>query len=513
MTAVQSRTVRVVGLGALMVFALAVRLHGLGGLDYWYDEIVLWLYTVSGVPPTPLEPPLMSWTLLAAMWVFHTTGPFIIHLLPTLLMVLTVPLMFLAGKLADERESTGWIAAALVAISPMSLYYSREGRPYALFMLISLALYIAVMWTCRRNSIGSWSAYAGLLALCGLSHLLTVQIVVAFAGFALAYTILLDRTPERRQRFVRFVLFTAAGTSVGLAWAAVRALSSYGDAVAMERSISGAYPYGIGRYVRNVLVNFGPGPIRAIRGDFTSADALGAVYGLLFVLGLWRLYATNRRPLVLFACILFPVPLILTYVNVGKAADFDWARYVSHLLLPFLVVCSVGFQTVASLVRVRAAGAAAAVLLIAAVLPGTLSLPVRDEYREYRDMSSYLASHANGLAGVIVLPYNHDIGNADERVLNIYYQQKHEDLPVYALTGRAIRPVDVVPGRVGRFAREDASPSTWLPAGRYALLWKRPVEGCDAVSKWVDAPGIAPTHAGTTGSAADLTVCELSFSR
>ena len=259
MAAVQTRTARVVGLGLLMAFALAVRLRGLGELEFWYDEIALWLYSISGTPPTPLEPPLMSWLLLSAMWAFNTTGPFIIHLLPTLLMVLTIPLMFAVGKLTDGRESTGWIAATLVAISPISLFYAREGRPYALFWLISLALYAGFLWAHRRNTVAQWSAYAGLLALCGLTHLLTVQIVVAFTVFAVAYALLLDHTPERRLRLARFLVFTAAGTIVGLSWAAVRALSSYGAAMAMGRSASGVYPYGPGRYLRNILVNFGPG--------------------------------------------------------------------------------------------------------------------------------------------------------------------------------------------------------------------------------------------------------------
>jgi hypothetical protein len=293
----------------------------------------------------------------------------------------------------------------------------------------------------------------------------------------------------------------------------VRAVASYGDAMAMGRSISGAYPYGIGSYIRTILVNFGPGPIQAVRGSFTGADALGVVYGLLFALGLWRLYASNRKPLVLLAGVLFPISMLLTYVNVGKAADFDWTRYIAQLFLPFLVVCSVGLTAAASLVKARGTAVVAVMLLAAAVLPRALTLPQRDEYRDYRDMSAYLASHASGLAGVIVLPYSHDIGNADERVLNIYYQQKRDDLPVYALTGRTIRPVDVVPGRVGQFAREDAVPAAWLPAGRYALLWKRPVDGCDAVAKWVDAPGVVRTEASSGGSAADVTVCDLAFAR
>jgi hypothetical protein len=512
MAAVRTRTAQVVALGILIVFALAVRLYGLSELEFWYDEIALWLYSVSGVPPTPLEPPLMAWVLLAAMWGLNTTGPLLIHLLPTVLMVLTIPLMLVAGKLADGRESTGWIAAILLAISPMSIYYAREGRPYALFWLISLTLYVVFLWAYRRNTLATWSAYAGLLALCGLTHLLTVQIVVAFSAFAFAYALTLDRSPERRSRLVRFMIFTAAGTIVGLSWAAARALSSSGSAIAMGRSISGAYPYGPGRYLRTILVNFGPGPIQAIDGDFTRADALAGVYVVLFLFGLWRLYATDRKALLLFAGFMFPVPLILTYANVGKAADFDWSRYVSHVFLPFLIVCSVGCQAVASLLKTRSQRAAVLALFVAAMLPSTLQVPQRDEYRQYREMSSYLERHADRLTGVIVLPYNHNIGTADERIMNIYYQQKREKLPVYALTSRTIQQVQLVPGRVGRFARPDAVPVDALPSGHYALLWKRPVDGCRGVQDWVDVLEVTGTHPQAVPSAG-VTVCDLEFAR
>src|SRR4029453_912617 len=58
-----SRPVTVLLLGALMVLGLALRVRHIEQLDFWYDEMALWLYSLSGVPATPLEPPLMSWVL------------------------------------------------------------------------------------------------------------------------------------------------------------------------------------------------------------------------------------------------------------------------------------------------------------------------------------------------------------------------------------------------------------------------------------------------------------------
>src|SRR5262245_59585020 len=110
LTVLQGRRFELIALCALLAGAFALRVRGVGELDFWYDEMALWLYSVSGVPPTPLEPPLMSWLLLAAMRLAGTTGPLVIHIVPIVLTVLAIPIAWACGRLADGRASTGWIA-------------------------------------------------------------------------------------------------------------------------------------------------------------------------------------------------------------------------------------------------------------------------------------------------------------------------------------------------------------------------------------------------------------------
>ena len=496
----------------LIAAGFALRARGVGELDFWYDEIAMWLYTVSGTPSTPLEPPLMSWLLLSVMWLVDATGPLVIHLVPMVLAVLTIPVAWIGGRLADGRASTGWIAAVLLTISPMSIYYAREGRPYALFILLSAALFLVFLAAHRRNSPRLWSLMAVLLALCGLTHLLTAQIVAVLAIFSVLYALLLDSTPERLSRLVRSWLAIGAGSLAGSSWGVARYLESSGSANAMGQAFTGAYGFGAENYLRTVLVSFGPGPVQNRIGELAAADAIAAGFLVLFALGMRRLYVEGQKQLVLFAAVLFPIPLLINYSSVGIASGWDWVRYVSHLLLPFLIVVAVGLQALTTLLPAKRLQLGLAALLFVAILPGALRLQVRTEYQQYRDTAGYLDRHAGALQGVIVLSVLHDIGRADERILNIYYQRKGEQLPVYALTNGTLRKVVLVAGRVGRYATEGAAAETGILSGRYALLWRRPVTDCGLVSSWVRNRGLTSAQPVAADRVPPgMTTCDLNF--
>lgn len=66
-----------------------------------------------------------------------------------------VPLIIATGREA-EAEKTGWIAAALFAMAPMSLYYSSEGRMYSLLWFCVLAVAYATVKLYRGASEWRW---------------------------------------------------------------------------------------------------------------------------------------------------------------------------------------------------------------------------------------------------------------------------------------------------------------------------------------------------------------------
>ncbi|MCW3029232.1 MAG: rane protein-like protein [Solirubrobacterales bacterium] len=134
-------------LAALIVLAAALRLSTLDQQSFWYDEA----YTPVHVLHTSL------WTTLRAMvhsenspplwyvieWVDYRvlgSGEFALRLPSALAGIATVPVAWAIGQeLAGRRAAI--IAAALVAVNPLFVWYSQEARAYGLFVLTaSLAL-------------------------------------------------------------------------------------------------------------------------------------------------------------------------------------------------------------------------------------------------------------------------------------------------------------------------------------------------------------------------------------
>jgi len=145
------------GLGIpLLLVALAtivgglIRFSGLSGRDFWFDESCTYIYVHY----------LFDWPFTSSFFVESTNTPYYFLLriwtdlfgeteaayrsLSALVATVTIPIVGatawrLRGSLA------GVIAAVLVAVNPLHVYYAREARAYALWVLaLSCALYALV---------------------------------------------------------------------------------------------------------------------------------------------------------------------------------------------------------------------------------------------------------------------------------------------------------------------------------------------------------------------------------
>jgi len=160
---------------AILAVAAFLRFEHLGEPSYWLDEVLSDL----GVT-TALEQPWWRWPVgfdsehgplsFAVQLSTRAIGrdPFAGRLPAALFGLATVALVVLVERRASARRpfrwaeahrSTGTVAAAaLLALSPLHVYYSREARPYALLILLTAALIVALLRESR------WF-YAVLIAL------------------------------------------------------------------------------------------------------------------------------------------------------------------------------------------------------------------------------------------------------------------------------------------------------------------------------------------------------------
>ncbi|HXV05746.1 MAG TPA: glycosyltransferase family 39 protein [Solirubrobacterales bacterium] len=154
-----------------------MRFSTLGVQSYHHDEVITIVRMLSGgfrhmllrVRESESTPPL--YYVVAWIWAkLFGSGEVGLRSLSALLGSATVPVAFLAGReaLADRAPSkavasrAGLIAAALVALNPMLIWYSQEARSYAMLVFFC-ALSLFFFLRCLRGARG-WDLLGWALA-------------------------------------------------------------------------------------------------------------------------------------------------------------------------------------------------------------------------------------------------------------------------------------------------------------------------------------------------------------
>jgi 4-amino-4-deoxy-L-arabinose transferase-like glycosyltransferase len=181
----------VAGLTALGV---AVRFASLGLQSYHHDEVITAARVIPGsfvhmlreVKGSESNPPL--YYVLAWGWAkMFGTGEVGLRSLSAVFGAATIPVSYFVGRELASRRA-GLIAAAMVAVNPMLIWYSQEARSYALlvfFGALSLLFFVRALRTHGGRDLALW-ALASALALC--SHyfaVFAVGIEAAWLLFAL----------------------------------------------------------------------------------------------------------------------------------------------------------------------------------------------------------------------------------------------------------------------------------------------------------------------------------------
>jgi uncharacterized membrane protein len=505
---------------ALMLLGFMLRLSGLGRLDFWYDEIVLRNYALTGSALyTPTEAPLMAWILYAVMWWTKRADAFVIHLVAAILGSLVIPVAFVLAERVSQSRSVGIIAALLTALSPMAIYYSREARPYALLTLVSTALYWTFIRANERNTRSSWLIYAVVLAVCSLSHLLTIQMAAALGLFAVAQLAISSMSGLRRdERAARFRTFAGVSLAAGLAgsvWFIQRYFTDPAIQANQSRIFgSSVYSFGVPAFVRDAVVNLGPGPVgpRSAAAWLGGPELLGTVFLALFVAGLVQLRRQGKSDIALLFSLLVGVPLLIEYLTLGEKSSWDWMRWISHVVVPYLVVAGIGLHAVISRRQGRLVPAIGVAALAGILLPQALNPKERPDYQQNRDIAAYLQEHSGALQGVLVPGFQLEIVSpADQRILDTYYYLKRETLPVYVLSMGTIHRSVLTPtrGQVALLPRASDDPAGELESGRYAVLTRRPSADCEKVLGSLNRHKAVARHASPVKPG--LTICDVEF--
>lgn len=339
----------------LTVFAAVLRFATLGLQSYHHDEIVtasrvlrdsFW-HAMDAVGFSESAPPL--YYALAWFWTQLTgTGEVGLRSVSALAGIATVPVAYLLGAELSSRRA-GVIAAALVAVNPMLIWYSQEARGYALFVLltaISLLYFARVLDRGRRRDSIGWGVASALA--------LATHYFAAFPIAAEALWLLRRRGRESGGAFPG--LWIAAGAALALAPLVIHQ-ASYAHAEWISN-------FSLGHRLWETGLTFALGET----GDIIARPEhplLAVVPGLVAIATLALVFLRGehreRRAsgiLLALAAVTFVVPLAIGLLDPSK--DYVLARNLLAALVPLLVALAIGFTLRAA----RRRGAALAAILL-----------------------------------------------------------------------------------------------------------------------------------------------------
>ncbi len=170
-----------VWLVAIILIGCALHLTQLGDQSLWWDEVFSWL-----VATVPLDegvewmltdfahPPLYYWLLHLVTQLGQSE--FILRLSSALLGLVSLPLIYQLGRAmpgdADKAPAVGLLAAALLAINPFHLWFSREARSYQLVFLLALLMLYVFHYLLKQHNY--WLPFIAVSALAYITHYFVV---------------------------------------------------------------------------------------------------------------------------------------------------------------------------------------------------------------------------------------------------------------------------------------------------------------------------------------------------
>ncbi|HZY40550.1 MAG TPA: glycosyltransferase family 39 protein [Anaerolineae bacterium] len=445
----------------ILLLALALRVFHLDTQSIWYDE-GLSIYLAQQPPAQAIalsattdHPPL--YTLLLGAWLSVAgAGDFAARYLSVFFGVLLVALTFALGRKVDERA--GLIAAGLMALSPLAVYYSQETRGYTLLttlVLIATVAFVRLMRGDRRRRI--WLVY-----IAAMSAALYTHYFAAFAWAAINVAYFIDLTGFRKP--VRFVANWIIAQFIILAIFA----PWLPNALAQAGSNATYFP---GRVTWKTVVG---DTWRAFTvGEWGDASVVGWVWLALIVLGVGaELFHRSRvqdssEPRVLRAsAVMLLVALVIVPLVLMSGLAWLKPKFAPRYLLPALPavisLASVGIVTLIDGLRARYCQPASIGLAISLALPlasAAALLPLYTDQSlarpDVRSVVRYIEAHVEPGDAIVL------IGGHQAPAFNHYYRGEATVMPL---------PPDLLPAAQSPL---DARAMTTLAdiAARHPRVW------------------------------------------
>ncbi|MGD2207226.1 MAG: glycosyltransferase family 39 protein, partial [Anaerolineae bacterium] len=142
----------------VMLLALVLRFYRLDAQSLWYDEgfsiylARMDLAQITARTAADIQPPLYYYLLHGWMGLLGD-GERVLRGLSALFGVLTAPLMYAVALRLFRSRLAGLLAALLVAVSPVHVWYGQEARMYTLLTFLCLLSSYFLLLAMRQSAI------------------------------------------------------------------------------------------------------------------------------------------------------------------------------------------------------------------------------------------------------------------------------------------------------------------------------------------------------------------------
>ncbi len=373
----------------LILLALAVRLWRIGSESILLDEATSLFLARMNVPDViawtavDIHPPL--YYLMLHFWRVFGESEAALRGLSAIAGALSVGVLYgLGAHLFDRR--TGFVAAALLALAPLHVWYSQQMRMYTwLGFWALLSSYLLVLMLDKKKA-GYAAGYVLASAACLYTHYYTVFVFLAQGLFALYLA--------WRNGHWRDLLWAAGGMLASVALFApwlptmVTQVTSGGGGWVARGGTPGP------RALVDLLIGFSVGNVRALYPSW----ARWLVYGLLAALSGWAILRAIRALArgdraevkgVAFAAIYLAAPVLAAWL-ISQVKPLYSDRYLLAFLPGYLLLAARGAVTLPrTLLRWGAVA-----LLVAGLAFGVFQMAQAPQTEDWRGVAAYVSERA-----------------------------------------------------------------------------------------------------------------------
>lgn len=221
----------------------------------------------------PQHPPL--YYLLARFWMQgFGNSVTAMRSLPALISLLAFPGMYWLCLELFESPLIGWIAVALLAVSPLHILYAQEAREYSLWTVTILFSSLALLQAMRLNTKVSWLFYTITLTASLYTFLLSCLVAIGHG----IYVVVIEKF-KWSKTLTSYFLASLIGFVAFIPWIAVVVMNRV--QVQSVTAWSGVIEKSLGELLKIWGINFGR---VFIDFNYSSQDALASQISLAFAI-------------------------------------------------------------------------------------------------------------------------------------------------------------------------------------------------------------------------------------